>query len=431
MKTWLTTFLLLCAYLPIVQGQTLSNTQWESHGAHIVFHQAMEVPMLTIHIAFKAGSAYDGKQFGLSALTTALLNQGTKHLDATQIAEKFANIGAQYNNDTTPDMAILQLKTLTTPTALPQAVDLFTAIAAQPDFKMEAFLHKKNQQLMTITQEQESPNSVANQLFFEKLYQAHPYAHPVNGSLTSVKAITRNDVQQFYKHYFTANNAVIVLVGALSVQQAHQIADQLTLPLAQGQPAPDLPTPIPLATSETLTLPFPSSQTMIRLGQIGIKYDDPRYFALQVGNYILGGGTLVSRLSEEVREKRGLTYGVVSQLIPMLSQGPFLISLSTKNKEAQNALKLTQDVLSLYLKEGPSEEELTAAKKYLIGSFPLSWSSNSAIASMLLKIAFYHLPEDFLDTYTVRVASVSKDDIKKAFDELINLQTMLVVSVGT
>lgn len=432
MKKWLT--LLCVAFIfvaPMADANSFKTEQWQtSNGARVVFYQANEVPMLTLSIAFAAGSAYDGDHFGLSALTSRLLSQGNGALDANQVADKLADTGAQYDNDSNRDMSAFSLKTLVEESALNSALETFGLIINKPAFKQDSFNREKNQQLVAISQAQDSPEEMANQLFFMNLYKKHPYAHPINGTADSVKNLSVWQVRDFYKRYFVARNAVIVLVGAINSDKAHQIAEQLVKNMPEGKAADPIAKALPLDSAETITKNFPSSQTMLRLGQIGIDHGNPNFFPLMVGNYILGGGALVSRLSDEVREKRGLTYGITSQFLPMPGDGPFIISLSTKNSQASNALKVTQDIVTSFLASGPGEQELTAAKQYLTGSFPLSLASNSSIANMLLRISFYHLPENYLDTYTANIESVTTGQIKRAFDETIRPEKMLQVSVG-
>jgi len=432
MKTWLTLIAATAfSFSYQAQANSFKTEHWQTtNGAQVVFYQAMEVPMLDINVAFAAGSAYDGKQFGLSALTTELLNQGNGNLDANQIADKLADTGAQYEGETSRDMIMLHLKTLSSEQALAQAIEALSLIINKPTFQYDAFTREKNQQLVTITQQQESPDEVANMAFFNKLYNTHPYAHAINGTQESVKNITLTQVRDFYKRYFVGDNMYIVIVGAVNSDKAHQLAEQLTQNMPKGQAAPSIVKAVPLSAAEKVAISYPSSQTMLRLGQVGIDHAVPDYFPLVVGNYVLGGGTLVSRLAYEVREKRGLTYGVVSQFMPMPGDGPFLISLSTKNSEANNALQVTEETLKGFLLNGPNEEELTAAKQYMTGSFPLSLASNSSIANMLLRIAFYHLPDDYLDTYTARIEAVTTEEIKQAFDTHIQLDKMLLVTVG-
>lgn len=423
--------ILLLLQMQSAQASSFKTEQWRTNnGARVVFYQAMEVPMLDLSIAFAAGSAYDAQYFGLSTLTTNLMNQGSAGQDASQLAEQLADTGAQYSGEASRNMVVLSLKTLTEPVAMKQAMDTFELIVGKPDFPIDAFNREKNQQLLSIEQTQESPGDLANQVFFKRLYKNHPYAHPIDGTKETVKALELKQVREFYKQYFVSSNAVIVLVGAINLEKAHQLAEQITSHLDRGTPANTIPKAEQIKTGERVSIEFPSSQTMLRLGQVGIDHHNPDYFPLSVGNYILGGGALVSRLSEEVREKRGLTYGVTSQFMPMPGDGPFIISLSTQNKEASKALGVTEDTLRQFINQGPSEKELSAAKQYLMGSFPLSLASNSSIANMLLRIAFFNLPEDYLDRYVTHINAVSAAEIKQAFQKQVNLNSMLLVSVG-
>ncbi len=425
---------ILTLMIGLSQTTTASTFQTEKwltkNGVRVVFYPAMEVPMLDVSLAFAAGSAYDGTQFGLSALTNRVMNQGNAGQDANEIAESLADVGAQYKADINRDMVIFSLRTLVAKEALTKAGNTFAQIINHPDFPDHAFSREKKQQLMAIEQRQESPEEVAHLHFFQTLYQQHPYAHPVNGTAETVNAINMSQVIEFNKRYYVAKNAILVMVGAINSETAHQLADQLTQELPEGQPAPPIPKAAQLTQAETINISFPSSQTVIRLGQIGIDHHDPHYFPLLVGNYILGGGALVSRLAIEVREKQGLTYGIDSQFVPMSGKGPFLISLSTKNKQAQDALSIIQNVLRTYIDKGPSDQEMNAAKQYLTGSFPVSLSGNRSIANILLRMAFYHLPEDFLDTYTARINAVTSEQVKQAFKQQINPDKLLLVTVG-
>lgn len=427
-KYAITLVLLLSTHL---YANSFKTEKWlTENGTKVVFYQAMEVPILSINIAFAAGSAYDSTHFGLAALTGRMLAQGSANLDANQIAEQLADTGAQYSNETSRDMAAFSLNTLNNEAALNQAIATFTLMLTKPAFHIDSFNHEKNQQLIALSQSLESPDDVANKAFFNLLYKTHPYGHPINGNNESVKSLSLLQVRDFYKRYYVASNGVLVIVGAINSEKAHALATQITKDLPMGKPADPIEKATPLSNPETANIPFTSSQTVIRLGQIGVSHANPDYMALNVGNYILGGGALVSRLSDEVREKRGLTYDVNSQFIPMPGEGPFIISLSTKTTQAQEALKVTQDTLNAYLSTGPTLEELNGAKQYLTGSFALSLASNSNIANTLLRLTFYNLPDDYLDTYKARVEAISIDDVKQAFDRLIHPDKMVLIQVG-
>jgi zinc protease len=432
MKMFSTYFIILMLSLSETSiANTFKTEKWlTSNGVRVVFYPAQEVPMLDVSLAFAAGSAYDGNQYGLSALTSHMMNQGNAGQDATAIAEALADIGAQSNIETTRDMVVFNLRTLVSPDILSQSTHTFAQIINHPDFPDEAFTHQKKQQLMAIEQVLESPEEIADLNFFKTLYQQHPYAHSVNGTKETVSALTKNQLIEFYHRYYIATNAVLVMVGAINSQEAHQLAEQLTKELPKGT----LPEPIKQASqlikAEQLNIPFPSSQTMIRLGQIGINHHNPNYFPLMLGNYILGGGSLVSRLAFEVREKEGLTYGIDSQFATMPGDGPFLISLSTRNRQAKQAIDMVRNILNTYINQGPKDSELLAAKQYLTGSFPLSLASNRSIATLLLRMTFYKLPDNYLDTYIANIQAVTKKQIKEAFKAQVLPDKLLLVTVG-
>ncbi len=426
--------IILCTTLISTFGSAHPNTfdieQWQTpKGTRVIFYPTRTVPMLDITIAFAAGSAYDGKHFGLSALTTRLLNQGNGRLNANEMAERLADTGAQFSSDTTRTLVTLNLRTLTQPQVLDKSLELFSLIL-QPNFNKQAFAREQKQQLLAIRQAQESPDEVANETFIQALYATHPYAHATNGDALHVNQLKLHQVRQFYQRYFTAQNAVVVLVGDISRTHAHELANKLTQNLPQGQAAPVIPKAQNLEKAKEQHIEFVSSQTMLRLGQLGIDYHDPDYFPLLVGNHILGGNALNSRLSTEIREKRGLTYGVYSQFIPMPALGPYVIGLSTKTNQTQNARNIMTQTLNMFVTKGPSEKELDAAKRYLIGSFPIGLASNSGLADSLLKIVMYHLPNDYLNTYAKRINQVTTQDIQHAFQRHIDLNRLLFVSVG-
>jgi zinc protease len=422
---------LYLAAFPAIARPLFKTLQWKTkNGARVIFYQAMEVPMVDISIAFAAGSAYDGNKQGVSVLTTRLLNQGNNGLNASTVAEELASTGAQYEGASNQNMVALNLKTLTNPLQLKKASQIFSIIINHPDFPTDAFNREKNQQLMAIKQTLDSPEEIANQTFFKFLYKDHPYAHPTIGTQESVNRLTNQDIRDFYHQYFVSRNAVIVLVGAIDKPSAQQLAETITNDLPKGHSAPKISSAKPQEEEMNIEVPLPSSQTVLRLGQLGIDHHSKHYFPLQIGNYILGGGGLNSRLAHELREKRGLTYGVYSQFSPMPGDGPFLISLSTKNNQAKTAIDRTRQTLTKFVQEGPTQAELKAAKHYLTGSFPLSLSSNRNIANMLLKTAFYHLPNDFLDTYLARMNQVSTSDIKEAFQHVIMPDKLIQISVG-
>ena len=416
---------------PWSEAQVLIQHWVTSKGAAVYFVPTSTLPMLDLKVAFAAGSAYDRNTFGLAALTLNMLNQGNKGMNATQIAEGFEKIGARLGSSLDRDKAVLSLKTLSDPKHLTQALRYFQYVVQSPDFPEKAFLREQKNTLIAMAQTEESPASVAEKHFFAALYPNQPYGHPILGQEETVKKMKRADLERFYKTYYVAQNAMIILVGNVTRAQAEKIAFNVSEGLPEGKKAPPLP-----PGSHALTKPihqhinFPSHQTVIQLGSLGISHLDPDYFPLIVGNYILGGGSLVSRLASEIREKRGLSYYIYSYFDPLLSQGPFIITLATRNKQALEALSLTQKTFARFIEEGPTPAELEDAKKYLIGSFPLKLDSNAALAGVLLTIGFYHLPLQYLDTYQDKIAAVTLSEVKAAFKKHMDPEASVTVTVG-
>jgi zinc protease len=246
----------------------------------------------------------------------------------------------------------------------------------------------------------------------------------------TVEKITRDDLVAFHRSHYTRSNAVVAIIGDVSRAQAEQIAQQLTVALPQAAAQPALPpVPLPGAASET-RIAHPAAQSHILLGYPGVKRGDPDYFPLYVGNYILGGGGFVSRLTEEVREKRGLAYSVYSYFAPMREAGPFQVGLQTKREQTAQALSVVRDVLGRFIQDGPTAKELKAAKDNLIGGFPLRIDSNAKILDYLAVIGFYQLPLTYLDDFNKQVGKVTTAQIRDAFKRRIKPENMVTVIVG-
>jgi len=244
------------------------------------------------------------------------------------------------------------------------------------------------------------------------------------------KKITTDDLKAFRQQYLVAKNATIAIVGNLDKQQALALSEKISSPLASGEAAPVLPSVKTLDKAVHKHLAFPSQQTHIMMGEANLRRDNPDYEALYVGNEILGGGGFGSILMEELREKRGLTYGVYSGLSPMQVEGPFIINLSTRNEETAQALELLRSNLRDFVRKGITEQQLQQAKDNILGSFPLSTSSNSSILAYLAAMGFYNLPLDYLDSFNDRINKVSVSDVQKAFQRHIHPDKMLTVTVG-
>ncbi len=409
---------------PAIQHWTTAN------GARVYFVPAPELPMVDVQIIFDAGGSRDGDKEGIAQLTNSMLDEGAGDLNADEIAERFENLGAQFGTSSHRDMAVTSLRSLTDPKLLKPALETYALILRDPTFPQDSFDRVRNQMLISLQAEQQSPGAIASKAFYKALYNAHPYASPILGTEDSLIELDRDDAIDFHKRFYVARNAVVAVVGALDRAGAEALVDTLVSGLPAGKTPPPLHKVEPLTEAATIHIDFPSTQTHVLIGQPGMTRDDPDYFPLYVGNHILGGSGLVSRISEEVREKRGLSYSAYSYFTPMRYKGPYTLGLQTRNEQTQEAIGVLRDTLRDFIDDGPTEKELKASKQNITGGFPLRISSNGKIVDNLSSIGFYNLPLDFLDTFNDHVDAVTVKQIEDAFDRRVHPDKMVTVTVG-
>ena len=405
---------------------------WQtSRGVNVYFVETHELPMIDLQLVFDAGSVRDPEdKRGLSLITSNLLGQSTYDMSADQISFEFERLGAQFGTYGGYDSASLSLRSMSDADLLEPALEVMKKVVSTPDFPDDVLERVRNIMLVGIQRKQQSPRSVSRDKFYEAIYQGHPYGYPNEGTADSLVKITRQDLVTFHANYYTSDNVMISLVGDLNRSMAESIAESITIDLKNGQAPGSFPPVKQLAETNEIRVYHPSTQVHILLGQPGIKYGDPDYFTLYVGNHILGGGGLVSRLFEEVREKRGLSYGASSYFAPRRELGPFLANISTREDQADEALSVLRQTIADFVEDGPTETELEAAKKNITGGFPLRIDSNRKISGYLSVIGFYGLPLDHLDRFNENIEAVSVEGIKDAFRRRINTEKLITVLVG-
>ena len=422
--------LLLLSWVTVVHA-TPEIQHWQTEqGTRVYFVETHELPMVDIQVVFDAGSGRDNSKPGLALLTNGLLSDGAAGMNADQISQNFENIGAVYASSASIDSASVSLRVMTDEEKLKAAITNLSQVMAKPDFPVAAFERERKRTLVGIQQKQQSPGELANDAFFTAVYGDHPYAQPQEGTEISLQAITVKDIKAFHHQYYVTSNAVIALVGDLKRPQAEELVKQLLVGLETGTPATPLPEVQPLASENSVRIEHPSPQTHVLVGQPGIMRTDPDLFPVYVGNEVLGGGSMVSRLFEEIREKRGLSYSVYSYFIPMRQAGPFVAGLQTRTDQADTALQLLLAELRKFIEQGPTPAELKAAKKNLTGGFPLRIDSNSDIINYLSMIGFYNLPLDYLDTYNQKIMNVTAEQIRDAFQRKLSPDKLVTVMVG-
>ena len=400
-----------------------------AQGSEVYFVENHGLPMMDVSVNFPAGSAYDTAQTsGMAGVTHHMMALVAGGLDEEALTNRFADIGAVLGSSFDADRASFRLRTLTSEQK--SALEAFSLVLHRPDFP-ETVLKREQARMVAGLQEAETePDSIAQKTFMQSLYGAHPYGLDESGEVDTISALTAAQLRQFYQTHYSAKSAVIAMIGDLTVAQARQIAAQLSAGLPQGPAVAAVPAVAPLKTASLKKIAHPALQAHILLGQPGNRRGDPDFFPLYVGNYILGGGGFVSRLTEEVREKRGLAYSVYSYFMPMAALGPFQIGLQTKKAQADEALKLVRATVQQFVNKGVTEQELQAARNNLIGGFPLRIDSNGKILEYLSVIGFYRLPLDYLDRFNEEIAQVTVAQINDVFKRRIHPEQFATVIVG-
>ncbi len=423
--------LLISAYSQWILA-SLPTQYWQtSAGARVYFVESHDLPMLDISVEFAAGSSMDSAdKSGNANLVRHLLSLGAGGLSEDQIATALADVGAQLNSHFDRDRAGMALRTLSSERERKQALDVFARIIQSPEFPQTVLAREKARIALSIKESSTKPDYIADHALMKMLYGNHPYGLDDLGEIDTVNALKREDLLSFYRAYYVAKNAIIVIIGDVNQSEAIAIAESLTTKLPAGQQTTDIPA-VQIPKAETKRIPHPATQSHIQLAYPGLRRGDPDYFPLLVGNHILGGGGFVSRLMEEVRQQRGLAYSVYSSFSPYKEQGPFQIGMQTKKEQSEEAFALTHKVLKEFVSGGPTEEELIAAKQNIIGGFPLRIDSNSKILSFLAMIGFYNLPLTYLTDYLAAVEAVTADQIKQAFQRRIQPEGMVAVIVGS
>ncbi|MDB5752977.1 MAG: zinc protease protein-like protein, partial [Ramlibacter sp.] len=372
---------------------------------------------------------------GLASVTAAMTSKGIAArdgqpaLDENQLGEAWADLGAGFGASAGSDRMSFSLRSLTYPQLLAKAVVLGARQIGEPSFPEAVWLRDRQRMNASIREANTRPATIANRSFHTAVYGSHPYGYDM-----TEQTLARITVQDMREHYRLVRpcRAKVSIVGAVTRAQADQLATSLLarLPASQCEALPPVAEVATLAAPVERSIPFASAQAHVLIGQPGYRRDDPDYFPLLVGNYTLGGGGFVSRLTTEVREKRGLSYSIYSYFAPGMHAGAFTLGLQTRPDQAAQAVQVSRDVLRRFVAEGPTEAELKAAKDFLVGGFALRIDSNRKLLDNLAAIAWHNLPLDYLDTWTRQVERVTAADIKAAFARKLQPDRMVTVVLG-
>jgi zinc protease len=412
-------------------------------GARVYLVESHAIPMVDVQIDIDAGSRRDpAGQAGLASVMAGQMANGTraepkgqgpypKAMDENQIGEAWADLGASFGGSAGGDRMSFGLRSLSYPDLLDKAVALAARQMAHPAFPEAMWLRDRERMDAAIRESLTKPGTVVQQRFSQAVYGSHPYGFQVTPE--SLLRIGVQDLKNLHAQALRACRATVSVVGALTRAQTDALVQRLLAQWPRESGCPSLP-PLPevarLAAAQDLKLPFDSAQAHVLIGQPGYKRTDPDFFALLVGNHILGGGGFVSRLTEQVREKRGLSYSVYSYFSPGLHAGAFAVGLQTRPDQAAQAVGVAQEVVQAFVRDGPTEAELQAAKSNLMGGFALRIDSNRKLLDNVANIAWNRLPLNYLDTWTQQIERVSAPQVQKAMARVLQPERMVTVVVG-
>jgi len=386
-------------------------------------------PILALELSFRGGASLDpeGKS-GLAVMTAALLDEGAGPYDSQAFQRMLEDRVIGLSFDAGRDGFRGHLKTLTE--HRDTAFELFRLALTQPRFDKPAVERIRGQLVAGLMRESESPEIAASKAWFQAVFAGHPYARSPRGEIASIKAVTAADLRGEVRRLLARDRLTIGVVGDIDPPELGRLLDATFGGLPASAPPAMVPDIRPGAAGLVQRIERNIPQTVATFGLAGIKRDDPDWYAATVMNHILGGGGFASRLTEQVREKRGLAYSVWTGLIPLDHAGVILGGVATETSRFEESIALIREELRKLRDEGPTEAELADAKTYLNGSFPLQLDSTVAIAQVLVQLQNDRLGPDFLDRRPALIAAVSADDIRRVAARLLDPAALTLVSVG-
>jgi zinc protease len=431
LETMILTWLLFCLCLQSNAASAMPPVQRTllPSGLVLLVGEEHSLPFVTLQLLIDSGSRRDPSgEEGLASLTAKGLLLGTSERTVNQVNEELDFMGASLNSSSGKDYVTLSLRILKKD--LDKGFDLFMEVLTKPTFPEEEINREVEKTLAAIQSEEDQPEEVAEKAFLKALFLNSPYGHPVEGTKESVSRITREGIVRFYRSYYHPHSAILTVVGDITDAE---IKTKL-IPRLEKWPMGVI-AKLPFATTfekgqKTVKIDRPITQANVIVGHAGVSRENPDFYALTVMNYILGGGGFASRLMEEIRNKRGLAYSVASFFDPGKYPGSFQIVLQTKNASAKEAISLSLQQMERIRKEFVSEKDLEAAKKYLIGSFPMRLDTQGKLANFLSQVEYYGLGLDYPKKYPSLIRSVTREEILRVAKKYLHPKKYVLVIVA-
>ena len=411
------------------QGAMVAKRSVLGNGLVLLTSEQRTLPMVSIELLIDAGARHESAEHaGLAHLTSKLLTDGTAKRNALQISDALDFIGASLETGCGDDLATISMTILKKD--LTVGLQLLAEILTSASFPLAEIDRQKQAIIASIKAKEEDPGTVGSEAFAAALFPASAYGRPVEGTEASVKRLDRIRVQDFFRRYYRPNRSIMSVVGDVSEQEISAALNQVFPNWAKGEPSNPPPAPTQKEGTRALRINKDLTQANIILGHGGVPRGHPDYYAIQVMNYILGGGGFSSRAMESIRNARGLAYSVYSYFGAEKSYGTFQFVMQTKNDSAAEAIQLAQDEIRRMRDEMVSEAELNDAKDYLIGSFPLRFDTNRKIAAFLSQVEYFALGLDYPERYGDLIRKVSRADVQRVARQHLLPEKLITVIVG-
>lgn len=422
----------LLAFVPLAHALDIQRWRTPS-GSEVLLVERHELPMVDYAVIFKnAGSAAEPtNKSNIAAATAELITSGTQQLNEEQFNQAINDLGANLSGSSSAELSSFAFRTLSRADTLNATANLLNQALTQPRFDPTVLQRLKDQASLSLKQSESYPSFIADRAMTQLNYPNHPYGKTAFQTVEKIQSVQPDDLKAFHRQYYAQNNAIVAIVGDVNRQQAEQLVAQTLRGLPEKAQTTNNVPPVPIQAGQRKNIPFPhSTQDTIVMSLPILTADSPDYFAMIVGNYVLGGGGFDSRLMKKLRDEYGYTYGASSDIAAYQQAAPFSISFSTERKNSQAALKAAQQVLTDFINNGITEDELTQAKANITGSFPLRLDSNAKLLGNLTSLAYYNRPNDWLDTYNDKINALTTDDIKRAWQRNLSPEKLNIVVVG-
>ncbi|MEP5170086.1 MAG: pitrilysin family protein [Shimia thalassica] len=427
MKRFLFAVLMVFVSLPARADVDIKEFKSPS-GINVWLLEEPSIPMVALELRFQGGASLDaeGKR-GATNLMVGLLEEGAGDLDSQGFAKASESLAARYGYDVSDDTVAISSVFLSE--NRDEAMELLRLSIIEPRFDEASLERVRGQVLSVVRSEETDPNKIAGKTFKAIAFGDHPYGSGLNGTVESVSSLTRDDIVAAHQAALAKDRMVVSVVGDITAEELGPMLDNLLGALPEkGAPLP--PKTTPNLTGAVEVVEFDTPQSVAVFGQLGIERDDDDFFAAYLLNTILGGGGFESRLMEEVREKRGLTYGVYSYLVPKDLAALYMGSVASANDRIGEAVQVIQDEWARMANDGVTLDELNKAKALLTGAYPLRFDGNGAIAEIMVGMQVQGLPIDYIKTRNDKVNAVTLDEINRVASELLKPDALQFVIVG-